>query len=484
MALARSIMIQGTGSNVGKSLVVAGLCRAIANRGLHVVPFKPQNMSNNAAVVDGGEIGRAQALQALACRQRATVDMNPILLKPEADRGARVVLLGRAKGRIEAGEFRSMRERYLSTVCESFDRLARTGMVVVEGAGSPAEVNLRSGDIANMGFAEAVGVPVILVGDIDRGGVIAQLAGCSAILSQADKERIKGFVVNKFRGEPALFEDGYREIERRTGWVGLGVLPWLEEAGRLPAEDALDLRGGGSGSLHVAVPAFSRIANFDDLDPLRLEPGIRLTIVYAGQPLPGNADLVLLPGTKSTLGELSWFRQQGWDIDLAAHVRRGGCVMGICGGYQMLGMRVVDADGVDGEPGEAPGLGLLQVETVMKQAKSLNKVEAIHVATGTKSCGYEIHSGRTAGSDRARPVFRIEGRGEGASSKDGRICGTYIHGCFASDGFRSAWLESLGGEPGGLAFGDMVEDALGHLAESIEAYLNVDAILEIASSTR
>ena len=484
MALVRSIMIQGTGSNVGKSLVVAGLCRAIANRGLQVVPFKPQNMSNNAAVVDGGEIGRAQALQALACRQRATVDMNPILLKPEADRGSRVVVRGRARGRIEAGEFRSLRERYLPTVCESFARLACTGLVVVEGAGSPAEINLRSGDIANMGFAEAVGVPVILVGDIDRGGVIAQLAGCSAILPQADKERIRGFVVNKFRGEPALFKDGYREIEHRTGWVGLGVLPWLEVAGRLPAEDALDLRGGGSGSLHIAVPALSRIANFDDLDPLRLEPDVRLTIVDAGQPLPANADLVLLPGTKSTLGELSWFRRQGWDIDLAAHVRRGGRVMGICGGYQMLGMRVVDAEGVDGERGEATGLGLLQVETVMEQTKSLNQVEAVHVATGESSSGYEIHSGHTAGPGRARPVFRVGRRGEGASSRDGRICGTYIHGCFASDGFRSAWLRSLGGEPGGLVFGDMAEEALQHLAEAIEAHLNVDAILEIASQAQ
>ena len=484
MAPVCSVMIQGTGSNVGKSLIVAGLCRALANRGLDVAPFKPQNMSNNAAVVAGGEIGRAQALQALACRREPTADMNPVLLKPEADRGARVIVRGRAEGRIGSSEFREMRRRYLPRVLESFARLAGTGIVIVEGAGSPAEINLRSGDLANMGFAEAADLPVVLVGDIDRGGVIAQLVGCAEILPPTDRARVKGFLVNKFRGDSRLFEDGYREIERRTGWRGLGLLPWIEEAGFLPAEDALDLRGGGSGELHIAVPAFARIANFDDLDPLRLEPGVRLTIVRPGAALPGDADLVLLPGTKSTLGELAWFRQQGWDIDLRAHVRRGGRVMGICGGYQMLGTRIRDPEGVDGAPGDDPGLGLLEVETTMESSKHLNRVEAMHAPTSQTVVGYEIHSGHTEGPDCVRPVFRIGDRDEGASSADARVCGTYVHGCFASDAFRSAWIRDLGGRPGAVHYTDAVESALETLADAIEEHLDIPAILEVATKAR
>ncbi len=481
MKSAHAIMVQGAGSNVGKSLVVAGLCRALANRGLDVAPFKPQNMSNNAAVAEGGEIGRAQALQAQACRKEPSVHMNPLLLKPEAERGSRVVLQGKAGGRLLASEFRTLRERFLPAILESFGTLAASGFVVVEGAGSPAETNLRAGDIANMGFAEAAGVPVILVGDIDRGGVIAQLVGSAAVLPPEDRNRIRGFLVNKFRGDIELFEDGYREIERRTGWPGLGVLPWLDAAGRLPAEDALDLRGSRGRGLHIAVPALSRIANFDDLDPLRLEPGVRLTVVRAGTALPGDADVVLLPGTKSTMGELDWFRRQGWDVDLRAHVRRGGRVFGICGGYQMLGTRVRDPDGLDGEPGEAAGLGYLEVETVMQPAKHVGQVEAVHDATGSEVRGYEIHSGSTEGPDRCRPVFRVRDRPEGARSADGLVSGTYLHGCFSSDGFRSEWIRELGGEPGGISFFASVDDAIEDLAEAVERHLDVDRILRIAS---
>ena len=481
-------MIQGTGSNVGKSLLVAGLCRALANRGLPVRPFKPQNMSNNAAVAAGGEIGRAQALQAQACRVPATTDMNPVLIKPEAEQGARLVVRGRAAGRITPGEFRHLRARLLPEVLASFRRLAGEGIVIVEGAGSPAEINLRAGDLANMGFAAAADLPVLLVGDIDRGGVIAQLVGTRAVLSAADAGRIRGFVVNRFRGDPALFVPGYREIERRTGWPGLGVLPWLAEAGRLPAEDALDLPGrmaaGGEapagGRLHIAVPAFSRIANFDDFDPLRLEPGLRLTLVPAGSALPGDADLVLLPGTKSTLAELAWFRRQGWDIDLAAHVRRGGRVMGLCGGYQMLGTLLCDPDGVDGPPGEAAGLGLLAVTTVMRADKRLARVTATHVASGETVAGYEIHSGDSSGPDCCRPVFRIGDRAEGAGSADGRITGSYLHGCFRSDRFRRAWLAELGGRAGEVAFDAAVEDALERVAAAVERHLDVDAVLRLA----
>ena len=338
--MARALMIQGTGSNVGKSVIVAGLCRAAVNRGLNVRPFKPQNMSNNAAVThDGGEIGRAQALQALACKVPLTVHMNPILLKPERDTGSMVVVQGKAKGAMRARDFAKAKPDLMAPVMESFLRLAgEADLVLIEGAGSPAEINLRKGDIANMGFATEAGVPVVLMGDIDRGGVIAQLVGTKAILPQDDLATIKGFLINKFRGDPRLFDDGYRDIEDRTAWRGFGVIPWFPDVHKLPAEDAVDLKARrGDGAYHIACPMLSRIANFDDLDPLAAEPEVRLTMVPPGQALPGDADLVILPGTKSTIGDLAFLRAQGWDIDLAAHVRRGGEVLGICGGYQMLG---------------------------------------------------------------------------------------------------------------------------------------------------
>ena len=432
-----ALMFQGTGSNVGKSLVVAGLCRALANRGLRVAPFKPQNMSNNAAVtVEGGEIGRAQALQALACRLEATVHMNPVLLKPETDIGAQIIVQGEVFGRMRAREYGQQKSRLLSKTLESFERLgADADLILVEGAGSPAETNLRAGDIANMGFAEAADLPVVLIGDIDRGGVIAQVVGTQAVMAPADSARVKGFLINKFRGQPELFRDGYEEIARLTGWAGFGVLPWFGDAAKLPAEDALDLRGGGGpGGFHIAVPVLSRIANFDDLDPLRTEPGVRLTMVRAGSALPGDADLVILPGTKSTIADLRFFRAQGWDIDLAAHLRRGGAVLGICGGYQMLGRAIRDPDGLEGTERNIDGLGLLDVETVMSPAKTLGRTAAIHAASGAPVEGYEIHLGRTDGPDRERPLFTVSGRPEGAMSAGGRVMGSYLHGCFASDG--------------------------------------------------
>jgi adenosylcobyric acid synthase len=480
----RALMVQGAGSNVGKSLLVAGLARAYRRRGMEVRPFKPQNMSNNAAVtVDGGEIGRAQALQALACGVEPVTDMNPVLLKPETETGAQVVVQGRRVDTVRARDYAALKPKLMAPVLESFHRLGRQAdLVLVEGAGSPAEVNLRAGDIANMGFARAADVPVLLVGDIDRGGVIAQIVGTKAVIDREDADLICGFAINKFRGDPRLFDEGYRLISERTGWHGFGVVPWFEGAHRLPAEDALDLRTQDrDGSFHVVCPVLSRIANFDDLDPLSAEPGVRLTMVRAGAPLPGDADLVILPGTKSTRGDLAYLRAQGWDIDLAAHVRRGGCVLGLCGGYQMLGRRIVDADGLEGPPGETEGLGLLDIVTEMLPQKRLTRVAARHVLSGTDFSGYEIHIGRSDGADRARPFAQVDGRDEGAISPDGRIMGSYLHGLFSSDGFRAAFLESLGGVASGLDHGAVVERALDDLAAHLEAHMDLDALLEAAS---
>ena len=476
-------MIQGTGSNVGKSLLVAGLCRAARLRGLRVAPFKPQNMSNNAAVtVEGGEIGRAQALQALASGLQPRVDMNPVLLKPESDRGAQVVVQGQRLTTVQARDYASLKPQLLERVLESFGRLkADYDLVLAEGAGSPAEVNLRDRDIANMGFARAAEVPVLLAGDIDRGGVIAQLVGTQAVIDPADAAMIVGFLVNKFRGDPRLFDGGYRFIERRTGWRGFGVLPYFPEAWKLPAEDALDLPAESGGrELKIVCLGLSRIANFDDLDPLALEPGVSLSVLGPGRPIPGDCDLVILPGSKSTRGDLDFLRAQGWDVDLAAHRRRGGRVLGICGGYQMLGRTLCDSQGIEGPPGETPGLGLLDIETEMTAAKRLSETRAVHAATGQGFAGYEIHMGRSAGPDCARPFAFVDGQPEGAVSADGRVCGSYLHGMFRDDAFRAAFLRDLGAGPGGLHYDQTVEDTLDALAQHMEAHLDVSGLLDLA----
>ncbi|GGW35264.1 cobyric acid synthase [Gemmobacter lanyuensis] len=478
-----ALMIQGAGSNVGKSLLVAGLCRAARRRGLSVAPFKPQNMSNNAAVtVDGGEIGRAQALQALACGLEPVVDMNPVLLKPESEVGAQVVVQGRRIATVKARDYAALKPQLMGAVLESFARLhAAHDLVIVEGAGSPAEVNLRQGDIANMGFARAADVPVILAGDIDRGGVIAQMIGTQAVLDPADAAMIKGFLINKFRGDVRLFDDGYRLIAERTGWAGFGVLPFFADAGRLPAEDALDLRrSSGTGGFKVVCLQLSRIANFDDLDPLAQEPGVQLTMLGAGQPIPGDTDLVIIPGSKSTRGDLAWLRAQGWDIDLQAHVRRGGHVLGICGGYQMLGRVVRDPEGIEGPAGETPGLGLLDLETVMTPDKRLTRTQAVHPASGLTVEGYEIHIGRTDGPARARPFALVEGQPEGAVSADGRIMGSYLHGLFRADAFRAAFLQGLGVAASTLRYDASVEATLDQLADHMEAHLDVAGMFSLA----
>lgn len=478
-----ALMLQGTGSNVGKSMLVAGLCRAARRRGLSVAPFKPQNMSNNAAVTsDGGEIGRAQALQALASGLAPRTDMNPVLLKPETDVGAQVVVQGRRVATARARDYAKLKPKLLEAVLESFARLRDAHeLVLVEGAGSPAEVNLRRGDIANMGFARAAQVPVVLAGDIDRGGVIAQIVGTQTVVDPEDAALIRGFLINRFRGDPSLFDDGYALIERRTGWPGFGVVPWFAEAWRLPAEDALDLRAPRrEAGLHVVCLQLSRIANFDDLDPLAQEPGVRLAMLPPGRALPGDADVVIVPGSKSTRGDLAFLRAQGWDVDLAAHRRRGGRILGICGGYQMLGRRVADPEGLEGPAGEDAGLGLLDVETVMTGDKRLTETSAVHAATNETFQGYEIHIGRTEGPDRDRPFAFVDGAPEGAVSSDGRVSGSYLHGMFRNDGFRAAWLAELGAAVSVGSYSEGVERTLDLLADHLETHLDVDGLLDLA----
>lgn len=475
-----ALMLQGTGSDVGKSVLVAGLCRLFANRGMKVLPFKPQNMSNNAAVTaDGGEIGRAQALQAVAARAPLSVDMNPVLLKPQSDRTAQVVVHGKVQGTLGAEYYRARKGELLEAVLASYQRLrAVADLVIVEGAGSPAEINLRVGDIANMGFARAAQVPVVLVGDIDRGGVIASIVGTQAVLEAGDAAMIRGFLINKFRGDVSLFDDGYDAIARLTGWEGLGVIPWLKAARLLPAEDAvtLDRPEVSAGAIEIAVPMLSRIANFDDFDPLAQEPGVKLTMVPPGSPIPTSAALVILPGTKATIADLKFLRAQGWDVDIAAHVRRGGRVLGICGGYQMLGRTVADPDGVEGPSETVTGLGLLPVDTVMSADKTLRDVRGTRIADGSAFAGYEIHCGVT--TSEAAPLLRMaDGRTEGAVSPDGRIAGCYVHGLFNLAEQRPGWI---GRASNGLDQDAAVDAALDELAADLERHVSADRLLAIA----
>ena len=480
-----AVMILGTGSNVGKSLIVAGLCRLFADRGLNVRPFKPQNMSNNAAATPGGEIGRAQALQARAARIAPHTDMNPVLLKPESETGSQIVLQGRVAGHLASGDY-ARRGDFLPKVLESFSRLGENAdLVIVEGAGSPAETNLRARDIANLGFARAAGVPAILIGDIDRGGVIASLVGTHAVLDAADRAMISGFAINRFRGDASLFAPGIETIRAATGWPCFGVVPWFADAARLPAEDGLDLRSGErrpDAALRIVVPVLPGIANFDDLDPLKREEAVDLRLVTRGQALPADADLVILPGSKTTLRDLAVLRSEGWDIDILSHRRRGGHVLGLCGGYQMLGRVVRDPLGLEGPAGEAAGLGLLDVETVLSPEKTVREVGFTHAASASSGRAYEIHLGATEGPDTARAPFRIGGRRDGATSADGRVVGTYLHGVFASDAMRSAWLNSVAGRPFGstLNYEADVEATLDALAAHLARHLDVEAILALA----
>jgi adenosylcobyric acid synthase len=481
------LMFQGTGSDVGKSLIVAGVCRLLVNLGLTVRPFKPQNMSNNAAVtVDGGEVGRAQALQALAAKCPLSVHMNPVLLKPQSETGSQIVVQGNVYGTAKARDYHKLKPELLVRVIESFDLVRKDAdWVIVEGAGSPAEINLRNGDIANMGFAEAADVTVILVADINRGGVIASLIGTYEVLSQAERSRVKGFIINKFRGDVSLFDDGIKIITAHTNWPCMGVVPHFNDAHLLPQEDAMALdqavKHPAIGSIKIAVPRLPRIANFDDLDPLEAEPDVSVVIIEAGCMIPADSDVILLPGSKATCSDLAFLKDQGWDIDIKAHNRRGGLVIGLCGGYQMLGLSVGDPDGIEGSCTHIDGLGLLNISTIIRGVKSLVKVTGQDAQSGIPVSGFEMHIGKTTGPDTHQPWLILEeGRPDGARSKDGRVLGSYVHGLFAEDAFRAAFLSDLrGGISRSIAYGQQIEQTLDQLADHLSLHMSTGALFDV-----
>ena len=515
-----TLMVQGTTSDAGKSTLVAGLARVLRRRGLRVAPFKPQNMALNSAVtVDGGEIGRAQALQALAAGVAPHTDFNPVLLKPSTDIGAQVIIHGRAVASLSARDYHAYKPTAMAAVMQSWDRLCSGyEAVLVEGAGSPAEINLRDRDIANMGFAEAADVPVVLVADIDRGGVFAHLVGTLELLSPSEQARVKGFVINRFRGDLGLLQSGLDWLEARTGRPVFGVLPYLHGL-FLDAEDALadsaaDVRAGAA-ALRVIAPVYSRISNHTDLDPLRLHPQVDFRWIGPGQAIP-PADLIVLPGSKSVQADLAWLRAQGWETAIRRHLRYGGKVIGICGGFQMLGRQLADPLGLEGAPGTMPGLGLLEVDTVLEQHKQLRNLRGrlanLARADGSDSAyegragetrtdggrphergaevtGYEIHMGVTAGPALARPALWLAQRDEagptrpdGALSADGQILGTYVHGLFDAPTALSALLAWAGLDAAALEGAGQVDLAarreadLDRLADSIEAHIDLVAL--------
>jgi adenosylcobyric acid synthase len=447
MKRAATLMVQGTTSDAGKSLLVTALCRWLARQGVRVAPFKPQNMALNSAVTqDGGEIGRAQAVQAQACNLPPHTDMNPVLLKPNTDVGAQVIVQGRAVGNMEAQDYHAYKRLARAAVLQSYERLAtQYAAVVVEGAGSPAEINLRANDIANMGFAEAVDCPVILIADIDRGGVFAHLVGTLALLSESERARVAGFVINRFRGDLALLQPGLDWLERETGKPVLGVLPYLHGL-HLEAEDALPREARTEASedkLRVIVPALPRISNHTDFDPLRLHPQVDLRFVGPGETLP-PADLICLPGSKSVRADLAWLRVQGWEAAIARHLRYGGKVIGICGGYQMLGEAIHDPHGIEGEAGSSAGLAHLAMQTVLAPEKQLRNVRGKLCFSDAEVWGYEIHAGVSSGPALQQPVAQLEHGPDGALGADGQVLGTYLHGLFESPAACSALLAWAG----------------------------------------
>jgi adenosylcobyric acid synthase len=484
--MTKALMFQGTGSDVGKTVLVAGLCRLASNRGINVMPFKPQNMSNNAAVADdGGEIGRGQWLQALASRVSPSIHMNPVLLKPQSEIGSQVVVHGKSRGHAKAREYKSMKPQLMEAVIESYRKLQEScDLVLVEGAGSPAEINLRAGDIANMGFAREADVPVVLIGDIDRGGVIASIVGTHTILPDDDRAMIKAYLINKFRGDVTLFDDGIKAIESFTNWPCLGVVPWLKAVGKLPPEDsvALDhLIQSNSGQLKIAIPKIPRIANFDDFDPLVVEDNVNIKYIQSGERLPVDTDIVILPGSKSTIADLDYLKREGWQQALQEHLDRDGQIIGVCGGYQMLGRKIYDPEHIESELDEIDGFGLLDIETEMAPQKITENVVAETNIFNARINGYEIHIGRTSGADCERPFSIINGNKDGAISRDGKVMGTYLHGLFTSDAFREKLLTSHGIASSEANYEQLVDDALNELANELETLVDFDQLLDIAA---
>ncbi len=474
----KSFMIQGTGSNVGKSLLVAGLCRHFTNQGLKVRPFKPQNMSNNAAVTtDGGEIGRAQALQAIACKTEPTAHMNPVLLKPEGETGSQLIVQGQRKGSFKAKDFYKQKQGLMQPVLQSYEVLKQDAdLVIVEGAGSASEMNLRQNDIANMGFALATNVPVYLAADIDRGGVLASIVGTHALLPKEERALIKGYIINKFRGDPSLFTTAQDLITEHTAWPSLGVCPWFQAANLLPAEDSQDLEPSQtktSGTIKIAVPITPRIANFDDLDPLKAEPTIKLELINPGTPLPLDADLIILAGSKATISDLHFLYDQGWDTDIKAHVRRGGFVLGLCGGYQMLGTTIKDPLKLESDCAEIKGLDLLNVETTLTPTKTLTQTNATF--NREPFTAYEMHMGETTGPDCDHPLFHTPNGPEGATHPTKLVMGTYLHGLFQENTFREKFLQTIQqNHTSSVRYKDQIETTLDKFAAHLNTHLKLD----------
>jgi adenosylcobyric acid synthase len=476
-----TLMVQGCTSDAGKSTLVAGLCRVFKRRGLVVAPFKPQNMALNSAVTaDGGEIGRAQALQAQAAGIAPTVHMNPVLLKPNTDTGAQVILQGKALVNLEALAYHLYKPKAAEAVFDSYQHLQdEYDYIVVEGAGSPAEINLREGDIANMGFAEEADCPVILIADIDRGGVFAHLVGTLNLLSPSEQARIKGFVINRFRGDLSLLKGGLDWLEEHTGKPVLGVLPYLHGL-HLDAEDALPKQQVAAGKFRVVVPALPHISNHTDFEPLRLHPQIDFRYVRHNEPIP-SADLLILPGSKNTGFDLQWLKQQGWDAAIQKHLRYGGKLIGICGGLQMLGMAIYDPHGIEGAETYREGLGLLELETVLHANKQLIKRKGHFFADPTISVdGYEIHCGMSVGKALDSPALNLEGEADGAVSADGQIFATYLHGLFDKPEALSALLKWAGLEATETVDINAIrEQQLERLADTLEQHLQVDKVLAL-----
>lgn len=484
--MVKTLMFQGTGSSVGKSVLVAGIARALTNKGYKVLPFKPQNMSNNAAVtVDGGEIGRAQALQAMACRTDPVVHMNPVLLKPHTIQGSQIIVQGKLWGQASAREYQEIKPQLLSYAVESFNILKqKADIILIEGAGSASEINLRKNDIANMGFAQAVQAPVVLVGDIDRGGVIASLIGTHAVLSTEDLKLVKGFIVNKMRGDSSLFTETMEWISHKTQWKNCGLVPFFNELNHLPAEDAADLKAYNkvshhSDALHISVLLLPNIANFDDFDPLKNEPNVQLEFIPVGTAIPALTKVIIIPGSKNTISDLQALYQTGWDIDIKAHIRRGGYVLGICGGYQMLGSQIVDPLGMENSAvRQIDGLGFFESDTILSSQKQLQEVEGYLSLQRIRCQGYEMHVGNTEHRCEYRPFAYLNHSGrEGALSDNGQIMGTYLHGLFHCDDTRNYLLEYFGSIGNCIHYGQYLDVILDHWASFIDRYISVDRLI-------